>query len=352
MAILPGFGASLGGDALGSIERCRCDETGVKAAVGAIGRRFPSCRRIPVPRPLSLISQNAYLLLLITMVFWAGNAIAGRLAVDDVSPLVLTWLRWTFGAVVLVLLARSHLSRDWPVICRHWRYIVFMGATGFAVFNALLYSALVHTTALNATILQAGIPMIIFSLNYLAFRTAVRSLQILGYSVTLVGVLVATSQGEIAQLLGLEFNRGDLIMLAGVLVYSTYSVALRAKPELHWLSFLAALFVVAAFVSLPLALYEMTVSAAIWPMSLTGVGVVLYTAIFPSIIGQALFIRCIELIGANAAGLFVNLVPIFGALLAVLILGERFQAYHAIALALVLGGIMVAQRRYQKPPVT
>ncbi len=294
-------------------------------------------------RPFSIIAQNAYLLLLITMVFWAGNAIAGRLAVGDVSPFVLTWLRWTLGAIVLIIVAWPHLKRDWPVLCRHWRYIAFMGATGFASFNAFLYSALVHTTALNATILQAGMPMIIFSLNYLIFRTAVRSLQIVGYSVTLIGVLVATSQGQIGQLLGLEVNRGDLIMLAAVLVYSTYSVALRAKPEIHWLSFLAALFVTAALVSLPLALYEAITSTAIWPTSLGGIGVVLYTAIFPSIIGQALFIRGIELIGANAAGLFVNLVPIFGALLAVLMLGERFQAYHAIALILVLGGIMVAQ---------
>lgn len=296
-------------------------------------------------RVFSIISQNAYLLLLITMVFWAGNAIAGRLAVGEVSPLILTWLRWTLGAIVLVILARSHLRRDWPVLCRHWRYIAFMGATGFATFNALLYTALVHTTALNATILQAGMPMIIFSLNYLAYRTAVRWLQIVGYSVTLIGVLVATSQGDFGQLLGLEFNHGDLIMLMAVLVYSTYSVALRGKPELHWLSFLAILFVVAALVSIPLAVYEAVTSTAIWPASVKGVSVVLYTAIFPSIIGQALFIRGIELIGANAAGLFVNLVPIFGALLAVLILGEVFQTYHAVALVLVLGGIMVAQRQ-------
>ncbi len=320
-------------------------EAGVKVAVSAI-RLVPACyQRISVPRAFSKLLQSAYLLLLITMVFWAGNAIAGRLAVGEVSPLVLTWLRWTLGAFVLIILAWPHLLRDWPTLCRHWRYIAFMGATGFACFNAFLYSALVHTTALNSTILQAGIPMIIFSLNYLIFRTAVRWLQIVGYSVTLFGVLVATSQGDIDQLLGLEVNRGDLIMLAAVSVYSIYSVALRSKPELHWLSFLAALFVTAALVSLPLAVYETLSSAAIWPTSLRGAGVVLYTAIFPSIIGQALFIRGIELIGANAAGLFVNLVPIFGALLAVMILGEAFQAYHAIALALVLGGIMVAQRR-------
>ena len=295
-------------------------------------------------RPLLSISQNAYLLLLVTMVFWAGNAVAGRFAVGEVSPLVLTWMRWTLGAIVLLGLARHHLRKDWPLLRQHWRYIVVMGMTGFAGFNALLYTALVHTTALNATIVQAGMPMIIFLLNYLIYRTAVHGLQIVGYSVTLIGVLLAASQGQIGQLVGLDINRGDLIMLLAVLVYSSYSVGLRAKPELHWLSFLTVLFVAAALISIPLVLYEATTAAFIWPTSMTGIGVVLYTAIFPSIIGQALFIRAIELIGGNAAGLFVNLVPIFGAILAVLLLGEVFNAHHAIALTLVLGGIMVAQR--------
>ncbi len=295
-------------------------------------------------RAFSVITKNAYLLLLITMVFWAGNAVAGRFAVGEVSPLCLTWLRWTFGATVLLVLARHHLRRDWPILRQHLPYIAFMGASGFAIFNAFLYSALVHTTALNATIVQAGMPMIIFLLNFLVYRTAVRWVQILGYSITLVGVLVAASQGQLALLLGLDINRGDLIMLMAVLVYATYSVGVRAKPNLHWLSFLTVLFVVAALISIPLVVYEATTTAFIWPTSATGIAVVLYTAIFPSIIGQALFIRAIELIGGNAAGLFINLVPIFGAILAVLLLGEAFQPFHGIALALVLGGIMVAQK--------
>lgn len=296
-----------------------------------------------MPRAVAVLTQNAYLLLVITMVFWAGNAVAGRLAVGEVSPLALTWLRWTLGALVLCVIARSHLKRDWPILVRRWPYFLFMGATGFAIFNALLYTALVHTTALNATIVQAGMPMIIFLLNFAFYRTAVRWIQILGYSVTLAGVLVTASQGQIGHLPGLDINPGDLIMLLAVLVYASYSVALRAKPALHWLSFLAALFVVAALTSIPLAIYEASTAAFIWPASMTGIGVVVYTAIFPSIIGQALFIRAIELIGGNAAGLLVNLVPIFGAVLAVLLLDEAFQPYHAAGLALVLGGIMLAQ---------
>jgi len=277
------------------------------------------------------------------MVFWAGNAVAGRFAVGEVSPLMLTCLRWVFGAVVLLAISRHHLKRDWPVIRQHLVYIGCMGATGFALFNALLYSALVHTTAINSTILQAGMPMVIFALNFLIYRTAVRTMQVIGYTITLIGVMVAASQGQVSQLMGLDINRGDFIMVFAVIVYSSYSVGLRDKPDIHWLSFLTALFVTAALTSLPLAVYEWTTAAWIWPTSLTGWSVVLYTAIFPSIIGQALFIRAIELIGGNAAGLFVNLVPIFGAILAVLLLGEAFQIYHALSLALVLGGIMFAQ---------
>jgi len=297
-----------------------------------------------VSRSFSVFSHNAYLLLLITMVFWAGNAVAGRFAVGEVSPLCLTWLRWSVGAIVLLVLARDHLRRDWPLLRQHWRYIVFMGASGFAVFNALLYSALVHTTALNAAILQAGMPMIIFILSYVIYRTRLHWLQMIGYSVTLIGVLVVASQGQFDQLVGLDINRGDLIMLFAVLAYSTYSAALRSKPDLHWLSFLAILFVTAALVAVPMVIYEVMTATIIWPTSTTGIAVVLYTAIFPSILGQALFIRAIELIGGNAAGMFVNLVPIFGAILAVLLLGEAFRSYHAIALVLVLGGIIVAQR--------
>lgn len=302
-----------------------------------MSRRFP------------LISGNAYLLLMVTMVFWGGNAVAGRFAVGDISPLLLTWFRWNLGAAVLLFMARHHLRRDWPVIRHELPYLFFMGAIGFALFNALLYTALTFTTAINATIVQAGIPMFIFILNFSIFRTSIRSVQILGYSLTLIGVLVVASRGEFRQLADLDANLGDVIMILAALVYATYSVALRAKPDIHWLSFLAVLFASAAVVSMPLAAYEATTSKFIWPTTVTGFGVIVYTAIFPSILGQALFIRGIEALGGNAAGLFVNLVPIFGALLAILFLGEAFHTFHAVALMLVLGGIMLAQRRGAGP---
>ncbi len=300
-------------------------------------------------RPFSFFTDNAYLILLVTMIFWGGNAVAGRFAVGEVSPLLLTCLRWILGAGILLVIARRQLIRDRATILKHLPYIMFMGATGFAAFNGLLYTALTHTTAINSTIVQAGIPMFIFALNFLIFRTQVRSAQIIGYSVTLLGVLVAAGRGDLQQLAALDVNRGDMIMVLAGLVYATYSSVLHAKPALHWLSFLTMLSVTAAVFSIPLAVYEATTPDLIWPTTWKSWGVILYTTIFPSVIGQALFIRGIELIGGNAAGLFVNLVPIFGAFLAVLLLGESFQIYHAVALALVLGGIMFAQRAKAPP---
>ncbi|MGI9492405.1 MAG: DMT family transporter [Geminicoccaceae bacterium] len=112
-------------------------------------------------RPFSVFTDNAYLILIVTMIFWGGNAVAGRFAVGEVSPLLLTSLRWILGASVLLVLGRRQLLQDWPTIRRHLPYIVFMGATGFAIFNSLLYTALTHTTAINSTIVQAAIPMFI-----------------------------------------------------------------------------------------------------------------------------------------------------------------------------------------------
>jgi drug/metabolite transporter (DMT)-like permease len=132
-------------------------------------------------------------------------------------------------------------------------------------------------------------------------------------------------------------------MLAGSLIYATYSVALRARPDIHWLSFLTSLVISAAIVSLGLAAYEISTESAIWPVTTTAWLVIAYTIVFPSLISQAFFVRGVELIGSNRAALFLNLVPIFGSLLAVIILGEAFQLFHALAMVLVIGGIALAQ---------
>ena len=294
--------------------------------------------------PLRRLGQNAPLLLALTMMIWGGNAVAGKFAVGEVSPLLLTAFRWGFAAMVLITIGWRQLRSDWPAIKTRWPYLFALGATGFAAFNGFLYTALHDTTALNATIIQAGMPLFIFVMNFVVFRMNTTLAQIIGFSLTLIGVAVTASRGDMGNLARLAINHGDLLMLLAAFLYSAYSVALRAKPVMHWRSFLTALITAAALTALPMAIYESTTASFIWPHSATGWGVVAFTAIFPSIVAQGFYIRGTELIGSNKAGLYLNLMPIFGAILSVLLLGESFQLYHGLALVLVIGGILIAQK--------
>lgn len=286
---------------------------------------------------------NAPLLLTFTTLFWGGNAVAGKFAVGEVSPMVLTAARWIISSSLLIWFSWPHLRRDWPVIRKHAVYLCLLGVFGFAAFNAALYTSLKYTTAINVTLLQAGMPMIIFALNFAAFRTRVHWAQIFGYSITLMGVLLVASGGNVLALGDLELNYGDSLMLLAAFIYSCYSVALKSRPDIHWLSFMTVLVTAAAVASVGFAAAEISQDAAIWPVSGTAWMVILYTALFPSLLGQVFFARGVELFGSNRAGLFMNLVPIFGAILAVGLLGEHFSLHHAIALILVIGGITIAQ---------
>jgi len=275
--------------------------------------------------------------------FWGGNAVAGKFAVGEISPLMLTAIRWLIASVILLIVAHRHIVRDWPVIRQRLPYLFLLGAFGFAIFNAALYTSLKYTTAINVTIFQAAMPMIIFALNFMVFRTRIHWAQALGYAVTLIGVLITASRGDISLLADLALNRGDVMILIGTFIYACYSVALRSRPKIHWLSFITVLVCAAAMTSAVVAVTEILDGSVIWPRSITAWSVIVYTVVFPSLISQVLFARGVELIGSNRAGLFMNLVPIFGSILAVLLLGETFQLYHGLALVLVIGGIAIAQ---------
>lgn len=288
--------------------------------------------------------MRAYLLLTLTTFFWGANAIAGKLAVGHISPMLLTSVRWGMALAILLCFALPQVKRDRAGIARHWLMLTLLGAFGFAAFNITLYSALEFTSAINVVIEQAGMPIVIFLANFLLFRIRVTGAQILGFLLTVAGVAVAASSGSLERLMALELNRGDAIMLFGVLLYGGYTVALRFKPEMHWQSLMSVMALAAFITSLPFTLWEISRDAVIWPDA-RGWMVAAYTAIFPSLVAQVYFIRGTELIGSNRAGLFINLVPIFGTLMSVLILGEILHLYHVLALTLVIGGIALAERR-------
>ena len=290
------------------------------------------------------MALRAYFYLTITSLAWGGNAIAGKLAVGAISPMVLTSLRWGMALCILLAFALPQLRRDWPVIRANIWLLSAYGALGFACFNIALYTALNYTTAINVVIEQAGMPMVIFLANFLLFRIAVTKGQILGFLLTLTGVLITASAGSLSRLIALEVNRGDAMMLLAVLLYGGYTVALRFKPNLHWMSMMTVMAGASFLTTIPFVIWEHMSGNAIWPGQY-GLAVTAYTAIFPSLVAQVFFIKGNELIGSNRAGLFINLVPIFGTLLSIMILGEIFHTYHVVSLALVLGGIWLAERK-------
>jgi len=296
--------------------------------------------------------QRAYIYLLLTTLFWGGNAIAGKLAIGHISPMLLTAGRWGLAFVILLIIGWQNVKADLPVIRKHWLLLTLLGTFGFTIFNVALYTALTLTTAINVSIEQAGIPMLIFLLNFLFFRLKASAGQIVGLCFTLLGVALTASHGTLTRLLSLDLNLGDAIMLASMFVYSAYTVALRFKPDIHWHSLMVALTGSAFITSLPFVATEFALGAGIVP-DVRGWAVLLYVLIFPSLLAQVLYIKGVELIGANRAGLFINLVPIFGTLLSIILLGEEFHLYHAAALALVFGGIALAEysgRRHEAAP--
>ena len=287
---------------------------------------------------------RAYVLLTLTTLMWGGNAIAGRLAVGEISPMVLTCLRWVFVVAVMIPLVGRQVVAEWAKIRARWVFTILMGAFGFTAFNGLFYAAAHHTTAVNLTIFQGAIPVLVLLGTVLFFRARVIPLQILGMIVTIVGVVLVSVKADLEILKTLSLNIGDVWMLVACLFYAGYTLGLRHRPAMPGLVFFAAMAGVAFVSSLPLIGIEIAQGAAQFPTP-TGWLILLYVAIMPSLLSQIFFMRGVELIGPARAGLFVNLVPVFGALLAVLLLGEPFATYHALGLVLVLGGIWLAEQR-------
>lgn len=287
--------------------------------------------------------KKAYLALVITTLCWGGNAVAGKFAVGHISPMMLTFWRWFFATVIIFAIALPQIRKDWPVARRHLPILAFLGFVGYVVFNAALYTAVNYTTAINVTVEQVLIPMLIFVMNFALFRMRVSWAQVLGFTLTFLGGVITAAHGEISKLMTLTVNTGDAIMMIAIVGYAVYTVALRWRPTLDWRTTMAIPAFFAMIFSLPLALWEYAAGAAIWPDA-SGWGVALYTAIFASLIAQVLYIIGVEEIGANRAGLFINLIPVFGTLLSVLLIGETLQPFHIVALALALVGIAIAER--------
>lgn len=286
---------------------------------------------------------TAYVLLALTMLFWAGNYTIGRWAAGQVPPVTLAFLRWTGAALLVAGFAWPYVRRDWPVIRQKIPVLLALGITGAGLFNTLQYIALTGTTATNAGIINSSSPVMIAVLSFLMNGERVRPIQIAGISTSLAGVLTVMSHGDLSAIASLSFNFGDLVMLAAMVIWALYTALLDRRPAIHVLSFAAVTYSVAAALNAALAAIEVS-SGAVVAWSVPAVAAIAYTAIFPSFLAYLFYNRGVEIIGPTRAGAFMHLVPLFTVALAVAFLGEAPAVYHAVGLLLILAGVWAATR--------
>ncbi len=288
--------------------------------------------------------SNAYLMLTLTPLFWAGNFIMGKWVAGDVPPFALGGMRWVVASLILLPFAWSHLKRDWPVVRKHLGIMALLGLTGPTLFNTIAYVGLNYTSALNGLIMQSAAPILIVITSFILFRDRFTTLQGVGIATSMTGVLIVIARGDIHALLGLSFNFGDLLILAGFASWALYTVFLRKGPKVHWLTFATMLAMLGVLFNLPMWMMEHWNGTPIQLSWKSTVGV-LYAGIFPSIISYNLYNRGVQMIGSNRAGAFLHLVPLFGSVMAIGLLGETLQPYHIIGFALIISGVALAARR-------
>jgi drug/metabolite transporter (DMT)-like permease len=222
--------------------------------------------------------------------------------------------------------------------------MVVMSFTGVACFNSMQYAALHYTTALNVVLLQATMPLLIAAASFAINRERLSLGQTSGIGVSLAGVLAIVSGGNLDVLLQLRPNPGDALFVLALAIYAVYSALLKRRPSMHWLSFLAVTVSFGAAMLIPATAAELALGARPEPTAGNALAL-LYVVLFPSVIAYAFFNRGVELIGPNRTGPFFHLVPLFGVVLAVVLLDERLQLAHVVGAALIATGVLVASLR-------
>jgi drug/metabolite transporter (DMT)-like permease len=293
------------------------------------------------------LANQPYMLLSITALCWAGNAIVGRLAAGHIPPVTLSFLRWSLAFLIILPFAWKHLRRDWGAIRARLGTMIVLSVTGIGAFNTLQYWALEYTQALNTLLLQSAGPLFVAVWSLILLGVRLTPAQAGGIALSLIGVLVILLHGDLTTLKNIELNRGDLIFTVALAIFGLYSVLSLKRPKIHGLSFVGFTFGCGAACLIPLLIWEL-LSRPLMQLDAMNLLTLFYVAVFPSTLAYLCFNRGVHLIGANRAAPFFHVVPVFGSVMAIVFLGERPQLFHIIGFALVLTGVFVASRKPAK----
>jgi drug/metabolite transporter (DMT)-like permease len=298
------------------------------------------------------LTPSTVLLLTVPPLLWAGNAIVGRLVRSAVPPMTLNLLRWTIALAVLVPLGWTTLRQAGVLdaIRTRWRRYALLGLLGIGMYNSLQYLALQSSTPINVTLVAAGMPVWMMLVGRLFYGVAVRTRQVVGALLSIVGVLVVLCRGDVGQLLALRLVAGDLYMILATIAWSFYSWMLlqpQDEPTLRadWAAFLGTQVAFGLLWSGAFAGVEWGLGASAIAWSWPVAAALLFVAVCPAVLAFAMWGAGIRRAGPGIGAFFVNLTPLFTALLSSAFLGELPHAYHVLAFLLIVGGIVVSAKR-------
>lgn len=286
--------------------------------------------------------------MLLPPLFWAGNAVAGRIAVGQLPPIALAFWRWLFALLLILPFGLPRVAAQWNEVRRRWKVLSMVALFSVTAYNTLLYVALTSTTAVNATLVSAAIPVAIVLLSRVWLGETVGIRQAAGIAISLAGVVLVIARGDPDNLLKLGLQPGDVWVLAAVVSWAIYSVLLRRHPSsLSPLALLTVQMILGWLFLVPFYLWELTTDQ-VFLLTWQSAGLIAFVAIFPSILAYHLWNQGVAKLGANLAGQYTYLIPVFTAVLAALFLGESFRWFHAAGLVAIIGGIRLAAKKIDR----
>ena len=288
---------------------------------------------------------KAYMMLVCASLFWAGNFMIGKFAfLNDIPPLSLVFYRWSLVWIILLPFTYKEIINHKDTILSNLPLLFFLGLTSVGLFNSFTYLSLIHTQVINSSLFNAAIPAIIILLCFLFKIEKTNKFQILGLIISVCGILTIITKLKLNILLSLNFNKGDLIMIGGVITWGVYSTLLKKKK--FTLPLLTLVHVICTFglISvLPQFLYEFS-HGQIIKFDTNLVYVLIFLALFPSIGSYYCWAGAVSIIGANRAGISLSLIPLFSSIMAIVIYHEVFEFFHLIGAILIILGLFLSNK--------
>ena len=290
----------------------------------------------------------AYLLLTFSALFWAGNFIVGKFAtLFEIPPLSLNVFRWLSVWLILLPFTYKEIYKNLPIIKKKWFVISFMGLITISTFNSVVYFALNHTQVINAVLVLAAIPVatIIFSSFMNIEKT--NSFQLFGLLLSIIGIGSIISNGDIQKIISLNFNKGDVWMLICVITWALYSTLLKKnKFEFSQFTLIQLMVSVGVLFLIPQFFYEKSIGLEV-NFNKAFFLILFYVVVFPAIAAYYCWQKGVEIIGPNRASMFIQLMPLFSAVMAIIIFNEKFELYHFVGAAFIVSGIYLSNKKNQ-----